>query len=79
MKSNNDNVINDNFTIGIIGSEPTVTLKNVTFVEADIENIPQNIDALFVMEETFDTTLDTRYVDTYKSLSCPIFFIGLMF
>jgi hypothetical protein len=77
MESKDDDIVNENFTIGIIGSEPTVPLKNITFVEADLENISRNIDALFVMEETFDTTLDTRYVDTYKSLGCPIFFIGL--
>jgi hypothetical protein len=40
MESNNDDIINENFTIGIIGSEPTVQLKNVNFIETDLENIP---------------------------------------
>jgi hypothetical protein len=67
---------NENLTIAIIGSF-SVNPGNVKLVQTDLNNIPQNIDALFITKETFHYSLLPRYSQKYKDMQYPVFFVGL--
>lgn len=66
--------------IAVMGTIPSHEFNEVRFVNVNIDDLFKakgQYDALFVTEETFSKTSRDKYIDLYKSLPYPTFFIGL--
>lgn len=69
--------------IAIVGEKPKIQEKSVDFSVLKLEEIKENpkriskdYDAIFIMSEKFSEADDDIYVETYKELTIPTFFIG---
>ncbi|MFD1737541.1 hypothetical protein ACFSCX_13355 [Bacillus salitolerans] len=66
--------------IAVVGTVPSYNFDGVNFVNVNIDDLFKTYgyyDALFVTEETFSKTSEDKYIDLYRSLPYPTFFIGL--
>lgn len=67
--------------IGIIGKKPRVKEGNVKFTTIsfekleDTKSISKSFDAVFIMQKHLKQADKEKYVNTYKELSIPIFFV----
>jgi hypothetical protein len=73
----------DALNIGVIGDSPKVAEENIFFsdltfeaIENDTRTVSANHDALFIMHEKLDAADAEKYVEVYKQLNIPTFFIG---
>ena len=69
--------------IGIVGKTPEVEEKNIMFSELTFEQLENDLfsinthhDALFIMPEKLSEVDAEQYVEIYKQLNIPTFFIG---
>lgn len=68
--------------IAIIGEKPEVREENIKFTSVSLEEIAQNtktiskkFNAVFIMPENFSKADEDTYIETYKNLEIPVFFI----
>lgn len=73
----------DSLRIGVVGKAPEVEDKNIFFSDITLEDLKNETisvnadhDALFIMPEELTAADSEEYVEVYKQLDIPTFFIG---
>lgn len=64
-----------------IGNAPKIKEENILFTSMTLEDLEQSVssvdgDAVFIMPENLVEASMDKYVDLYKQLNVPVFFIG---
>jgi len=67
-------------TVGVIGSSPEINdekikFKEITFTDLKSDIITKNLDGIIIMKEYLKEADDNQYVENYRALSIPIFFM----
>ncbi|MNB77156.1 hypothetical protein D3C75_238380 [compost metagenome] len=66
--------------IAVVGDNPFDTIRNVTFITDNLENIasagPGAFDGLLIMHEHFEEAAGAEYKSFFKTTEYPVFFVG---
>ena len=69
-------------TIGVIGEQPDIDSDKIRFQELsfdellqEVESIPEQFDAIFIMPEELSEAADDELAEIYKQLTIPTIFI----
>src|SRR5699024_3274014 len=70
----------EELTIGVVGEVPKVReeniiFKNITLEDLKQENIPSELNAVFIMKEHFTEASQAPFAKVYKDSGIPFFFI----
>lgn len=70
-----------NLVIGVIGSNPEIKEENIEFTATSFEDLEdtkstsESFDAIFIMHDYLKQADEEKYVDVYRKLSIPTFFV----
>lgn len=67
-------------TVGVIGSAPEINNKKIKFKEITLNNLKsdintKNLDGIIIMKEYLKEADDDQYVESYRALTIPVFFM----